>query len=85
MERLLSQETFDLDYGELEQILRGAHYDPVGAEGAARSWKHSVHRDVLTVRDGIGKPMYSRYVRKAAEHLCKVHEKGGFDVTTDFG
>ena len=69
--------------GDLEAILKDQGYNCVGTDGKFRTWKHLDFSRLLTIRDGGEKPMYTKYVNKAATHLRSVLDPGGEHARND--
>lgn len=65
-------------YGDLERALESVGYMHVGHEGPYRTWKHPSYSKLLTLRDELAQPMYSKYIDKAVQHLRAVQQNGGF-------
>jgi len=85
LDLLLRGKCESLLYGDLEQILQDERigYKLAGIAGAYRTWKHDSNAKALTVRDEGERPMYHRYVTKAAQHLLAVQAAGGFHGKID--
>lgn len=78
---LLAGDVPVIRYEAVIPILEAADYTLFSTGGPERTWRHPIcPENKLTVRDGVGKAMYSRYVRKTGSHLRMVLEMGGFDA-----
>lgn len=80
LDKLVDGDEPAVTYGDLCVLLKGVkNCDSLPLEledGPYRTWRYEGAK-YLTVRDNGARPMYPRYVRKAARFLRRIRQLGG--------